>query len=164
MEQPKTNIIFREVQDLRNNFFLVSVLYPALLLWYIEIHSFIFGRPAGINNIPGAYLSALWIIFGLFFPLMFYYTKHITEVRSDGIYVRLVPLNLSFKKIPLHVVEDCKIKVYNPLTGKESDVSQSSKKVNPVVILKLISGERMLLSSRKPEELCSAIKQATARY
>ena len=164
MEKPKADVIFREVQDLRNNFFLVSVLYPALLLWYIEIHSLIFGRPVGIKNIPGTYLFALWVVFGLFFPLMFYCTKHITEVRSDGIYVRLVPLNLSSKKIPLHVVEDCKIKVYDPLTGKESDVSQHSKKVSPVVILKLISGEKMLLSSRKPEELCSAIKQATAEY
>ncbi len=164
MEQPETRIIFREVQDLRNNFFLFSVLYPALLLWYIEIHSIVFGKPAGIHNIPGTYLFALWIIFGLFFPLVFYCTKHITEVRSDGIYIRLVPLNLSFKKIPFHIVEECKIKVYDPLTGKESDVSQSSKKVNPVVILKLISGERMLISSRKPEELCSAIKQAAAQY
>jgi hypothetical protein len=73
-------------------------------------------------------------------------------------------LNLSFKKIPFHIVEECKIKAYDPLTGKESDVSKSSKKVNPVVILKLISGERMLISSKKPEELCSAINQAAAQY
>lgn len=164
MEQPETSVIFREVQDLRNNYFLVSVLYPALLFWYIGIHSLVFGKPVGIHNIPGIYLFVLWIIFGLFFPLAFYCTKHITEVRSDGIYIRLVPLNLSFKKIPFHIVEECKIKVYDPLTGKESDVSQSSKTVSQVVILKLISGERMLLSSRKPEELCSAIKQAVAQY
>jgi hypothetical protein len=164
MEQPETSIIFREVQDLHNNFFLISVLYPALLLWYIEIHSLIFGRPTGVHNIPESYLFTLWIVFGLLFPLVIYCTKHITEVRNDGIYIRFIPLNLSFKKIPFHIVEECKIKVYDPLTGKESDVSQSSKKVNPVVILKLISGERMLISSRKPEELCSAIKQAAAQY
>lgn len=164
MEQPETRIIFREVQDLHNNFFLVSVLYPALLLWYIEIHSLIFGRPAGVHNIPEIYLFALWIAFGILFPLVVYCTKHITEVRNDGIYIRLIPLNLSFKKIPFHVVEECKIKAYDPLTGKEADGSQSSKKVNPVVILKLISGKRMLISSRKPEELCSAIKQATSQY
>ncbi|MGB9939395.1 DUF6141 family protein [Methanosarcina sp.] len=164
MEQPKTCVIYREVQDLHNNFFLVSVLYPALLLWYIEIHSLVFGKPSGVHNVPGTYLFVLWVIFGLFFPLVFYCTKHITEVRSDGIYIRLIPLDLSFKKIPFHIVEECKIKVYDPLTGKESDVLQASKKVNPVVTLKLISGERMLISSRKPEELCSAIKQAAAQY
>lgn len=164
MKQPETCVIYREVQDLRNKFFLVSVLYPALLLWYIEIHSLVFGKPAGVHNIPGIYLFVLWIVFGLIFPLVYYCTKHITEVRNDGIYIRLVPLNLSFKKIPFHIVEDCKIKVYDPLTGKESDISQSSKKVSPVVILKLISGERMLISSRKPEELCSAIKRAAAQY
>ncbi len=164
MEQPETRVIFREVQDLRNNIFLVSVLYPAILLWYIEIHRLVFGKPAGVQNIPDIYLSALWIIFGLFFPLIFYCTKHITEVRSDGIYMRLIPLNPSFKKIPFYIVEECKIKAYDPLTGKESDVSQSSKRVNLVVILKLISGKRMLISSRKPEELYSAITQAAAQY
>jgi hypothetical protein len=128
------------------------------------MHSLIFGKPAGVHNIPGKYLFALWIIFGLLLPLVFYCTKHITEVRNDGIYIRLAPLNLSFRKIPFHIVEECKIKAYDPLTGKESDVSKSSKKVNPIVILKLISGERMLISSKKPEELCSAIKQAAAQY
>lgn len=164
MEQSETRIIFREVQDLHNTIFLVSVLYPALLLWYIEIHSLVFGRPVGVRNIPEIYLFVLWIVFGLFFPLVIYCTKHITEVRNDGIYIRLIPLNLFFKKIPFHMVEDCKIRVYDPLTEKEFDLSQSSKKVNPVVILKLISGERMLISSRKPEELYSAIKQAAEEY
>lgn len=164
MEQPETYVIYREVQDLRNNFFLVSVLYPALLLWYIEIHSLVFGKPVGVQNVPGTYLFVLWVIFGLFFPFVYYRTKYITEVRNDGIYIRLVPLNLSFKKIPFYILEECKIKTYDPLTGKESEVSQSSKKVSPVVILKLISGERMLISSSKPEELCSAIKRAAAQY
>ena len=164
MGQSKAYIIYREVQDLRSNVFLVSVLYPALLLWYIEVHSLLFGKPVGVSSISDAYLFVLWVIFGLFFPLVFYSTKHITEVRSDGIYIRLIPLNLSFKKIPFYIVEECKIKAYDPLTGIESDVSESARKVNPVVILKLISGERMLISSRKPEELCSAIKQAAAQY
>lgn len=164
MGQPETRVIFREVQDLRNNIFLVSVLYPAILLWYIEIHHLIFGKPAGVQNIHDIYLFVLWIIFGLFFPLVFYCTKHITEVRSDGIYIRLIPLNPSFKKIPFYIVEECKIKAYDPLTGKESDASQSSKRVNLVVILKLISGKKMLISSRKPEELYRAIKQASAQY
>ncbi|ALK06753.1 MAG: hypothetical protein AAY43_11620 [Methanosarcina sp. 795] len=149
---------------MRNNFFLVTVLYPALLLWYIHIHILVFGKPVGIQNVPSTYLFMLWVIFGLFFPLIYYRTKHITEVRSDGIYIRLVPLSLSFKKIPFYILEECKIKVCDPLTGEESDVSQSSKKVSPVVILKLISGERMIISSSKPEELCSAIRQAAAQY
>ena len=147
MEQRETYLIYREVQDLRNNFFLVTVLYPALLLWYIHIHILVFGKPVGIQNVPSTYLFMLWVIFGLFFPLIYYRTKHITEVRSDGIYIRLVPLSLSFKKIPFYILEECKIKVCDPLTGEESDVSQSSKKVSPVVILKLISGERMIISS-----------------
>ena len=164
MEQLETRIIFREVQSLRNNFYLVSILYPALLTWYIGIHSFILGKPAGVVNVSSTCLFVLWIIFGLFLPLVFYCTKYVTEVRDDGIYTRLAPLNRSFKKIPLYIVDECKIKVSDPLVEKESDIPESPRKVSPVVILKLISGERMLIRSKKPEELCNAIELATAQY
>ncbi len=96
---------------------------------------------------------------------MLYFTKHITEVRKDGIYIRLVPLNFSFKKIPYHIVEECKVQAYD--SSKEEDAEKSKtpqQKVGPVVILKLISGKKMLISSRKPEELCRAILQAAAQY
>jgi len=95
---------------------------------------------------------------------MLYFTKHITEVRTDGIYIRLVPLNFSFKKIPYYIVEECKIQAYESFKGKEADKSKTpQQKVGPVVILKLISGKRMMISSRKPEELCRAIRQAAAQ-
>lgn len=164
MEQSETNVLFREVQDLRNKIVLFSVLYPAGLLWGIGIYSFIFGKPAGIQNLSDLYMFVLWVIFGILFPLVFYCTKHITEVRKDGIYVRLIPLNTSFKQIPFYMVEECKIQAYDPFTGKDFETLNSSKKGNLVVILKLISGKRMLISSRKPEELYNAITQAAAQY
>ncbi|MGB9927658.1 MAG: DUF6141 family protein [Methanosarcina sp.] len=164
MEQSETYVLFREVQDLRNKIVLFSVLYPASLLWGLEIYTFIFGKPAGIQNISDTYLFMLWVIFGIFFPLVFFCTKHITEVRKDGIYVRLIPLNSSFKQIPFYMVEECKIQAYDPFTGKDIEALKSSKKGNLVVILKLISGKRMLITTRKPEELYNAITQAAARY
>lgn len=164
MTEPGAFIIFREVQNLRNHIFLISVLYPAILFWYIEIHSFFFGKPVGVENIPDSYLLGLWVVFGLFFPSVIYFTKYITEVREDGVYVRLVPINLSFKKIPFYLVEDCKIQSYDSLKGKNKADPEVSKRVNMVVSLKLISGEKMLISSRKPEELCKAIMQAKAQY
>lgn len=95
---------------------------------------------------------------------MLYCTKHITEVRTDGIYIRLVPLNFSFKKIPYYIVEECKIQVYEAFKGEEADRSKTAQqKVGPVVILKLISGKKMLISSRRPEELCRAIQKASAQ-
>jgi len=162
-ERPETGLIFREVQDLHNNIFLVSVLYPALLLWYVEIYSLVFGKPAGVQNVPDLYLFALWFVFGVFFPLLFYCITYITEVRKDGIYTRLIPLNPSFKKIPIYVVEECRIQAYDPFTGKESEVAKPpQKKANLVVILKLISGKKMVISSKDPEKLCMAIQQASA--
>ena len=150
---------------MHNNVFLVSVLYPALLLWYVEIYSLVFGKPAGILNVPELYLFALWFVFGIFFPLLFYCTKYITEVRRDGIYTRLIPLNPSFKKIPIYVIEECSIQAYDPFTGKDyKDTTHKdttlSKRVNFVVILKLITGKRVVISSKNPEELHQAIMSA----
>ncbi|AKB36647.1 hypothetical protein MSSAC_2057 [Methanosarcina siciliae C2J] len=164
MEHPETCLIFREVQDLHNNIFLISVLYPALLLWYVEVYSLVFGKPAGVQNIPDIYLFALWFVFGLFFPLLFYYTKHITEVRKDGIYIRLIPLNPSFKKIPIYVVEDCRIQAYDPFTGKDYKDKPLSKRASFVVTLKLITGKRVMISSKNPKELHQAIMSAVASF
>jgi hypothetical protein len=164
MEQPESGLIFREVQDLHNNIFLVSVLYPALLLWYVEVHRLFFGKPVGIQNVPDLYLSALWFVFGVFFPLLFYCTKHITEVRKDGIYTRLIPLNHSFKKIPIYIIEECKIQAYEPFTGKDCVAKPPSKRANFVVTLKLITGKRVIISSKNPKELYQAIMSAVANF
>jgi hypothetical protein len=164
MEQPETCVIFREVQDLRSNLILFAVLYPAVLLWGIEIYSLFFGKPSMVRNISELHFFMLLVIFGVFFPLLFYCIRYITEVRKDGIYIRLIPLNRSFKKIPFYMVQECKIQAYDPFTGQDMEVSKASKRVNLVVILKLISGKRMLISSKKPEELCRAITQAAAQY
>ncbi len=163
MEQPETCVIFREVQDLRSNLILFAVLYPAVLLWGIEIYSLFFGKPSMVRNISELHFFMLLVIFGVFFPLLFYCIRYITEVRKDGIYIRLIPLNRSFKKIPFYMVQECKIQAYDPFTGQDMEVSKTSKRVNLVVILKLISGKRMLISSKKPEELCRAITQAAAQ-
>jgi len=164
VEQPESCIIFREVQDLRSKLFMFSVLYPAILVWGIEIYILLFGKTAWAQNISDLYFFMLLIIFGVIFPVLFYCIKHITEVRNDGIYVRLIPFNRSFKKIPFYMVEECKIQAYDPFTGKDMEVSKAPRRVNLVVILKLISGKKMLISSRKPEELQMAIKQAAAQY
>ncbi len=163
-EPPESGLIFREVQDLHNNVFLVSVLYPALLLWYVEIHSLLFGKPGGVQNLSDLYLLALWFVFGVFFPLLFYCTKHITEVRKDGIYTRLIPLNPSFKKIPIYIVEECKIQAYEPFTGKDCVDKPPSKRANFVVTLKLITGKRVVISSKNPKELHQAIMSAVASF
>lgn len=163
-EHPEKVLIFREVQNLQNNVFLVSVLYPALLLWYIEIHSLVFGKPVGVQNVPDFYLLALWFIFGVLFPLLLYCTKHITEVRKDGIYIRLAPLNPSFKKIPIYVIEECKIQAYEPFAGKDCMDKNPFRRVNFVVILKLITGKRVVISSKNPKELHQAIMSAVANF
>lgn len=163
-EHPETGLIFREVQDLHNRVFAFSVLYPAFILWYVEIHSLVFGKPAWIQNVSDLYLLALWFIFGLFFPLLFYCIKHITEVRKDGIYIRLIPLNPSFKKIPIYTIEECKIQAYEPFTGKDYVDKPPSRRANFVVVLKLITGKNVVISSKNPEKLHQAIMSAVASF
>lgn len=166
--------------------FWIFILYPALLFWYFAIQRFVFNKQVSNLVIPDQALLAFWITFGVFFPFMLYYTKHITEVRKDGIYIRFIPLNRSFKKIPFYIVQECKIQQYEFFKGKtagqnseietneevEKEEGKGNEKVKaplrkaggaPVVILQLISGKKMLISSRQPEKLCKAIQEAAGR-
>lgn len=161
---PETGLIFREVQDMHNNIFMFSVLYPALIIWYVEIHNLIFGKHVWAQNISDNYLLAIWFVFGVFFPLLFYFTKHITEVRKDGIYIRLIPLNSSFKKIPIYDIEECKIQAYEPFTGKDYVDKPPSRSAKFVVILKLITGKKVVISSKNPEKLHQAIMSAVTSF
>jgi hypothetical protein len=160
MEQSEINTTFLEVQDLRSNIFLSSVLYPAFLLWCIEIYNLVFEKSAWAHNTSDSYLVAFCVIFGILFALLLPHVKYITEVKDNEINIRLLPFKFYFKKISIYMIKECKIQAYDPFTGKYMEVSETTKRGNLVLMLKLISGEKMRINSRKPKELYNVITQA----
>ncbi len=110
-------------------------------------------------------LFVIVVIFGFGFPVFFYLINLTTEVRADGLYYRFFPIHLSFRKIELRNLTTCEVRTYSALReyggwgirrgpkGKAYNVSG-----NRGVQLELSNGERILIGSRKPDELAGALK------
>lgn len=127
-------------------------------------------KPFGNNPASDTVVIILAIVFGFVFPVVFYKVNLTTEVRGDGIYYRLFPFHLSFHKIELEDIIECKVRTYSALKdyggwgirygrmGKAYNVSG-----NRGVQLKLSDGSRLLFGSQKPEEFATAINSVSSK-
>jgi hypothetical protein len=88
----------------------------------------------------------------------------LTEVRPDGLFIRFVPLHLSFKRIPLENFRSYKAVIYRPIRDyggwgirygwKGKSYSMSG---NRGVEFEPWQGRRLLIGSQLPEQLAGAI-------
>lgn len=103
----------------------------------------------------------------------FWILRLITEVQDDGLYVRLEPLQRSFRRIPISQIEDANITTYSATTyqGWHWGLRRTTSG-NTVyrlrgargVELSLSGGDCWFIGSQRPEELKAAIdKIATTR-
>lgn len=110
------HIIFREVQHFRQIWVWILVLLIAVFMWYITIQQIIFGVPMGSNPAPDVLLLIFWLIFGVIFPVfMLGLCKLVTEVRSDGIYLRFFPFHFHYKSFLFKDIIRYKAITYSPL-------------------------------------------------
>lgn len=159
-----SSIIFREVQQFRQKWLWLIILFIAGILWYGVIRQLVLNIPFGSKPAPDAVLLIFWLIFGIAFPVFFYSIKLITEVRNDGLYICFFPFCFSFHKIALDELKTYEVRSYSPikeyggwgirygLKGKAYNVSG-----NRGVQLELSDRKRILIGSQKPEELARAI-------
>lgn len=161
---------YREVQRFRQPWlWLLVATVSGLSLWSF-VQQIILGKPFGQNPAPDAAVVVIAAIFGLGFPALFYAINLTTEVRSDGLYVRFFPFHLSFRRITNERVAKYEVQTYSPIRdyggwgirygcgGKAYNVSG-----NRGVMLELLDGERLLIGSKKPEDLANAIALAFGR-
>jgi hypothetical protein len=158
---------FREVQQFRQIWIWAIVIAIAGLMWYAFVIQVLFRRPFGDNPMPDILMIVFWLLFGLGLPALFFFGKLITEVRSDGIYIRFFPFHLSFQKIAFKDLKRYKTRTYRPLleyggwgirygfAGKAYNVSG-----NRGVQLEFLNGKRLLIGSQRAEEFLQAIEMA----
>lgn len=92
-------IIFREVQRPQQIWVWILIFGIAALMWYGFIQQIILDTPFGDKPAPNGVLIALWLFFGIAFPvLMLGVLKLIIEVREKGLYVRFVPFHFQYKQ------------------------------------------------------------------
>lgn len=100
----------------------------------------------------------------------FWKLRIVTEVRSDGVYVRFDPVQRSFRRIPFDEIDEVAAATYSAaeyggwhwgvrwsLTG---DSAVYRLRGDDGVELLLESGERIFVGSRRPAELEAAIRTA----
>ncbi len=98
---------------------------------------------------------------GVGFLWLLYAEKLTIEVRTDGLYIRYYPFQLSFRKIPLDKLKSHKVRndimglgIGYPFRGRGKVYNISG---NRGLQLDFVDGKRLLIGSQKPEELANAI-------
>lgn len=162
--------IFREVQKFRQYWLWVIVLGTAGMLWYGMIQQIIYKIPFGSNPAPDWWLVLFWILFGIGLPALFFNMQLITEVRTDGVYVRFVPIHRSSVRILKEDIVKFRKVEYSPVWqyggwgirygfgGKAYNVSG-----NQGVSLELKNGRNLLIGSQKAEDLYNALNQVVKK-
>jgi len=104
-------------------------------------------------------VGVLWLL---------YTEKMTTEVRTDGLYIRYYPFQLSFHKIPLDKLKSHKVRddimglgMGYPFRGRGKVYNTSGTRG---VQLDFTDGKRLLIGSQKPEELAIAIDTVLKKY
>lgn len=158
---------FREVQKFRQFWITSLVLIPAVMTLYGAYQQLVLGQPFGSNPASDTTMIFLTIIFGFLFPVFIFSMKLVTEVRSDGVYVRFFPFHLSFKKFGYTDIASYKAVHYSALrdyggwgirygrNGKAYNISG-----NDGVMLEFTNGKHLLIGSQKVHEFLMALDQS----
>lgn len=162
-------VLFREVQKMNQIWVWLIVAIPVIISWYGAYQQLLLRKPLGNNPAPDWMTFLLLVVFGILFPLFFYSIKLVTEVRSDGLYVRFYPFHLSFKSFPFETIRNYETKTYNPIKdyggwgiryGLEGKAYTTAG--NRGVLFEFADSkktEKLMIGSQIPEELVESIRR-----
>ena len=157
--------IYCEVQQFRQVWIWVIVSALSGLVWYAAVMQLLLHRPLGSSPMPVILLVIFLLIFGIGLPALFFFSRLVTEVRDDGIYIRFFPFHWTFRRIAFTEVKRCEVRTYRPIReyggwgirygrqGKAYNVSGDRG-----VQIELLHGKRLLIGSQRAEELWRAIQ------
>jgi hypothetical protein len=158
-------VLFREVQRFRQwwLWFLISI--GPLTVCVAAYRRFVLGESTGTRPTPANLLLVPWLLVGIGLPLLFCSARLMTEVRSDGLYLRFFPFHWSFLRFPVGSIKHSEARTYSPIkeyggwgirytwNGKAYNVSG-----NQGVQFELHDGKRFLVGSQRPLEFLAALQ------
>ena len=157
-------VLFREVQRFRQWWLWLVIIIGPLTIWHSTYRRFILGEHFGIKPTPDGLMLGLWLLIGIGLPLLFYSARLITEVRTDGIYIRFFPFHSSFLRFAFDSIKLYEARTYSPIreyggwgirygwNGKAYNVSG-----NQGVQLELNNGKRILIGTQHPLDFMNAL-------
>ncbi len=170
MAETRQEVIFRESQRFTQKWVWLLVTLMAVGIWIMTLVHFFFARPGQTSLSTDIIVVLSWALAGVGVPILFLTIELVTEVRTDGLYVRMIPFHLHFKRFTWGEIRECKAREYDPIrefggwgirwgkSGRAYNISGSCG-----VQLVLNDGRRLLIGSQRAEELAAAMKEAMGR-
>jgi hypothetical protein len=135
---------------------------------YLIIMQLVLDKPVGNNPAPDFLLVLLFLIpFGII--ALFYFIRLETEIRRDGIHYRFPPFIRKIRTYRWEDIKQCYVRKYNPIweyggwgyrvAGKKSGVA-CNVSGNMGIQIELKNGKKILLGTRKPEEVKEALRKS----
>jgi hypothetical protein len=160
--------IFHEDQRIRQPWFLGIIAVLAALAWLAFVQQIIRGEPFGDNPAPDWLVVALWLLLGLAGPAFFWLFRLETDVDAERLRVGMPPfVHREFRAADIAGFE---AREYRPIRefggwgirgwGANRAYNISG---NQGVQLVLTNGNRVLIGTKRPQELESALHQLTGR-
>ncbi len=164
--------VFFEEQPLRDNklFFLAFLSGAGMIVFFVYVmyKQLVMGEPVGdrpMGDTTLLWFGTLYIVLGAALLYLYFAGRLVTEVRPDGLYVRYIPFHRAFNHIPLDGITDCESKTYRPVRdyggwGIRKSVGKKAYNVsgNRGVELRFVDGSKLLIGSRKPDQLSSVLE------
>ncbi|WJE15085.1 DUF6141 family protein [Halobacillus sp. ACCC02827] len=167
MDGKQKNSVYEEVQWPGRWFFFVIIGTVTGIFWYAFIQQILLGVPLGDQPMTDSGLILAWVVFGILLPLFSLKVNMTTQVRDDGVYVKLFPFHLRYRKF-LHAdiekVSSIRVRSLVRFGGWGIRVNFSGEKLYNTggregVELILKSGEVVVIGSRKAEALAAAVQK-----
>jgi hypothetical protein len=156
--------MFKEEQRFRQWWIWAIVLVVAALGWWGFVQQIVLGEPFGNNPASDWAVWLLWVFVGLGLPALFAFIRLAIEVTADEVVIRYRPLLK--RRILLADIERVNARTYKAVReyGGWGIKGWSFKSVaynisgDRGVQLTLRDGRRIMLGSRRPDELAQAIQ------
>jgi hypothetical protein len=158
------DVHFRETQPMnRVGWVMFFVVGLAALMWYTLIMQVVMGQPVGSSPGPDWMVVLFWLLFGIFFPLAFYFLQMDVIVDPQAVRIKYKPF--VDHSIPLAEIADCAARTYNPvreyggwgIRGMMGAKRAYTTTGNEGVELTLGTGEQIMIGSQHAELLAKAI-------
>ena len=166
MESP-ANILYREAQTFSHSLVWLAVLCITFSSVYFALPPLfeLTGDKPPTTVIVVA--SSIFLTMGFILPVLLLAIKLRIQVRDDGLYIRVIPFQSSFKKISLADLQNCE-----PYEQKEKEENKLglryaiSKKAYSLggkrgIKLEFKNGQTIMIESKRQEKIIQAIKNAS---
>lgn len=163
MNEDQAPVLFSEVQRFKQLWIWLIIYGTAALCWLGFIQQIILGKPFGTNPGPDWVMWLIWLLMGIAFPVFFHSISLTVKVREDHIEIRYRPMTT--RRISAGEITDFEARSYKPVKeyGGWGIKGYSRKKMaynisgREGVELGLLTGDRVMIGSNRPQELAAAI-------